>query len=163
MRYKSIPKLTTEQIGRFWERIDVHQPAGCWEWRGAQIKGGYGQFATFRHGGFMAHRVAYELLIGPIAQGMQLDHLCRNRLCCNPDHLQPVSAMVNTHRGHGPAGENAKKTHCKNGHAFTPENTFYFPSQHGRRTCRTCWQARSASASSRESARRRWHDRKQVA
>ncbi len=154
VRYKSIPTLTTEQQDRFWAKVEVHQPAGCWEWTGTVLGDGYGQFSIWRVGAFMSHRLAYSLLVSNVPTDMQIDHLCRNRSCCNPDHLQPVSGITNMRRGYSPFGINAKKTHCKNGHEFTPENTFYFPSQNGKRTCRACWMAKSATESGKEAQRR---------
>lgn len=83
-----------------------------------------------------AHRLWYELEVGPIGEGLQLDHLCRRTLCCNPDHLEPVTGKVNILRSTGPAAINAAKTRCKNGHEFTPENTIL--RKGGGRKCRTC-------------------------
>lgn len=79
------------------------------------------------------HRLAYEILVGPIPHGMVLDHLCRNRACYNPAHLQPVSRAEN---GRRQVNHNTLKTHCKRGHEFTPENT-YMKSM-GKRQCREC-------------------------
>jgi hypothetical protein len=77
-----------------------------------------------------AHRFAYELLVGPIPAGLTLDHLCLNKACVRPDHLEPVSLTVNIRRA------NARRTHCKRGHAFTPENTYL--DKIGARQCRKC-------------------------
>lgn len=103
---------------------------GCWEWTGAKNAGGYGVCR-----GQQAHRASYELLVGPIPAGLQLDHLCRNRACVNPDHLEPVTRKVNILRGEGVAAKNARKTHCLNGHELTGHNLI----QHkGGRECRAC-------------------------
>jgi hypothetical protein len=83
-----------------------------------------------------AHRVAFEWLVGPVPKGLVLDHLCRNRGCVNPSHLEPVTQQVNTLRGAGPAARNANKAHCKWGHEFTPENTGV--DKRGKRWCKTC-------------------------
>lgn len=126
---------------RFWEKVDAE--GDCWEWNGTHTQGGYG---TFKIDGTMkvVHRVAWELLIGPIAEGMQLDHLCRNRGCLNPSHLEEVTPTENVRRGMSaiPGGHQpqARKTHCKNGHEFTFENTYISKGKKGRtaRKCRKC-------------------------
>src|SRR5690349_20028702 len=84
-------------------------PRGCIEWTGTRNTKGYGRIARGGVNGrfLMAHRVAYELARGPIPEGLQLDHLCRNRLCCNPDHLEPVTRQENVARGRAPNVLNA--------------------------------------------------------
>lgn len=86
--------------------------------------------------GYFTHRVVYELRVGPIPEGLELDHLCRVRHCANPEHLEPVTGRENIRRGTSPSAINGRKTHCKNNHEFTPENTYVSPL--GKRTCRTC-------------------------
>lgn len=110
-------------------------PEGCWEWTRALNSKGYGSFG---YAGKVqsTHRLAYELLIGPIPDGLHLDHLCRNRKCCNPDHLEPVTQQVNTLRGVGFAATNATKTHCGKGHEYTEANTYV--DKRGSRSCKAC-------------------------
>lgn len=120
-------KLTGQ---RLMARI-VKSESGCWEWQGARHNGGYGQLRVNRVSCY-THRLAYEWYVGPIPEDMELDHLCRNRICCNPDHLEPVTSAENSRRS-----EPATKTHCIRGHEFSPENT-YRPSGTRRRSCRRC-------------------------
>ena len=119
---------------RFAACVSVDLATGCWIWMGCQRGKGYG---CLRVNGRMmrAHRYSYELHVGPIPAGLQIDHLCRNRLCVNPAHLEPVVNRVNVLRGVGVTAQNAKKTHCRQGHEFTPENTRITD---GARVCRAC-------------------------
>lgn len=88
-----------------------------------------------------AHRVAFELIRGCIPNGLVLDHLCRNRGCVNPDHLEPVTFRENIMRGVGYTAQQARKTHCRHGHEFTVENTYVW---RGGRICRTCRRIQTA-------------------
>lgn len=108
---------------------------GCWAWIRSLNHGGYGSF-TWLGKRMGAHRAAYELLIGPIPPGLDLDHLCRNRACVNPAHLEPVTRSVNLRRG-DVGGQSRFNTHCIHGHEFTPENTYRRPKDGGRH-CREC-------------------------
>ncbi|MET8404472.1 HNH endonuclease [Streptomyces sp900116325] len=132
---------------RFWSK--VNKTPTCWLWTGPS-RSGYGLFAwgsakTLK--GHCAHRHAYELVRGAIPEGKVLDHLCRIPLCVNPDHLEPVTLGENVLRGIGTSAINKRKTHCVNGHEFTPENTRI--GKTGHRACRAC---------DRENARRRLKD-----
>lgn len=135
----------------FWAKVDrggpvpAHRPelGACWLWTGAQ-KNGYGRF-TIRRRPVYAHRFAYELLVGPIPQGLELDHLCRVTTCINPSHLEPVTHRKNVLRGISPAARHATMTHCSQGHPFDTGNTGW---HHGARRCLACH---------RESERRRRH------
>ena len=140
MRYKSIPKLTIEQQERFWSLVDVYQPAGCWEWMGTRRADGYGVIKFGKNNQFRAHRVAYELLLGSIPADLPLDHLCRNRACVNPDHLESVNQRENLRRGYGFPGILSRLTHCMRGHEFTPENTLI--DRNGCRQCLICHRGR---------------------
>ncbi len=124
---------TFEAVSR---RIDTS--GVCWAWRGSRVGGGYGKaWDRDRKRGIVAHRLVYELLVGAIPAGLQLDHLCRNRGCVRPDHLEPVTGRENIMRGDTPAARNAAKTRCINGHEYTPENTKLNRAT-GQRKCRIC-------------------------
>jgi hypothetical protein len=113
---------------------------GCWLWTGARTSPwGYGTIQLEgrpkRRSG-LAHRVMYELIVGPIPEGLVLDHLCRNPSCIRPDHLEPVTQRVNTQRG-----VRATKTHCAQGHVRDEANTYV--RTNGKKMCRVCYLARS--------------------
>jgi len=117
-------------------RFEV-SPSGCWLWTGPVDSRGYG-----RHGAPLAHRLVYEILIGPIPNDMELDHLCRIPRCVNPSHLEPVTHAENVRRGEVGAINRARQkalTVCKRGHEFTPENTRI--DRRGDRSCRECSRA----------------------
>lgn len=111
-------------------------PKTCWPWLGSILDNGYGQVKDNGRGR-LAHRYVYELFFGEIPEGLTLDHLCRNRVCVNPCHLEAVPIRENIMRGTGPSSENMRKTHCKRGHEFTLENTK--PASGGGRCCATCF------------------------
>jgi hypothetical protein len=123
----------------------LEDPAtGCWVWQLSLTTGGYGQIRIpelKRQG--PAHRVYYERLVGPIPEGLELDHLCRNRACVNPSHLEPVTHQVNGLRGVGPCAENARKTHCIRGHELAGAN-LYVRRDTGRRQCKACRELRKS-------------------
>src|SRR3954470_1919484 len=127
--------METRSVERFLSKIDVSD-SGCWEWTG-HLRGGYGIF-SYRGKSLSAHRVMYELTRDvTIPKDDEADHLCKNRRCVNPDHIEIVSGKANTLRGMGPTAVNARRTHCVNGHEFTPENTYIRPDD-GARDCKTC-------------------------
>ena len=109
----------------------------CWIWTG-NIRRGYGLFSYARHGAMGAHRWSYQLYVGPIPEGLVLDHLCRVRACVNPAHLEPVTQRENVMRGASVVAVNVTLTHCLNGHEFSPENTYSSPSKPRKRKCRIC-------------------------
>lgn len=128
-------------VERFWSKVDKTET--CWLWRGALTGQGYGQFHVGpgkRTCG--AHQMAYMLATGSEPTlGMQLDHLCRNRCCVNPAHLELVTQRINLLGGIGPSALNARATHCRHGHVFSSENTYVRVNpKTGRshRSCRTC-------------------------
>lgn len=122
---------TTES--RFWRK--VQKTEACWLWTAGMSVGGYGRFKANGRMNF-AHRFAYELLVGPIPDGLQLDHLCRVRHCVNPAHLEPVTARENTMRGESFAAVHGVKDACESGHTFDDANTYQRPG--GGRACRAC-------------------------
>lgn len=122
---------------RFLEKIQVDGESGCWLWTAALGTAGYGIFWT-GEGYSGAHRWAYEHWVGPIPAGLMLDHFaCDTPRCANPNHVRPATSRENTLRGSGVTAANLAKTHCVNGHEFTPENT-YERRDRGGRECRTC-------------------------
>lgn len=134
--------LTVEE--RFWQKVRVAGPDDCWEWLGHIDRRGYGSCyfpnSHPRKNG-VAHRYLYEVLLGkgPLPEHMSIDHLCQNKRCVNPAHLEVVTMRENILRGNGKAANNARKTHCPNGHPYNLLNT-YFRDGGRRRNCRICWQ-----------------------
>lgn len=118
----------------------------CWDWPLATHEAGYGVMQV-NGVSKRAHREIYERVIGTIPDEMVLDHLCRNRKCVNPWHLEPVTLEENILRGNGSPAINARKTHCSRGHEFTPENTRILRGRS--RECKEC-----AKIASRERTRR---------
>jgi hypothetical protein len=127
---------------RFWEQVDK-TGEGCWLWLGCLHDFGYGMFSV-RQRRVYAHRFAYELLVGPIPDGLEIDHLCRNPRCVNPEHLEPVTHAENILRGEAPSAHNARKTHWVRGHRFNRENTYVVKAT-GARMCRRCVKERATA------------------
>lgn len=109
--------------------------SGCWEWQLAKSKDGYGKY-TYRRKFISAHRLAYEVFVGQIPDRHDLDHLCKNRCCCNPGHLEPVTKKENWLRGDSPSLKHYKQTHCVHGHELAGDNLHV--SSAGKRSCRAC-------------------------
>lgn len=119
----------------FWSYVD--KSVECWNWTAAKSRQGYGQFwYGLPKRLWLAHRLAYTLSIGPIEAGLTIDHLCRNRLCVNPAHLEAVSQKENILRSDSVSARAARKTHCDNGHQLTGDNMHKLPN--GWRECRAC-------------------------
>lgn len=128
---------------RFWEKVkieDAGYETACLVWTAYRLNNGYGRYSHNRKVAY-AHRVAYEAVVGPIPDGLVIDHLCRTRACVNPSHLEPVTNRINILRGQTIMATNAGKTHCAQGHEFTPENTIPVGEDGHKRACRTCTQA----------------------
>lgn len=115
---------TRHVILRLWDKIDYTDPGGCLHFTGALDSSGYGCIKDTGGRVRSAHRAAYEFELGPVPAGLVLDHLCRNRRCCNVEHLEPVTHQTNVDRGvrckgYGPR----ERTHCAHGHEYNPDNT----------------------------------------
>lgn len=119
----------SDQGARLMAKTD-RTPGGCWLWTARINNRGYGEYSLSGQRK-LAHRASYELLVGPIPDGHELDHLCRTPRCVNPAHLEPVTHLENMGRS-----VTATKTHCKNGHEFDAENTRL--DRNGHRRCRAC-------------------------
>jgi hypothetical protein len=141
---KTLAQISPEKLlkDRFYSNVSLPNEDGCMLWTGTLVpkKGkGYGVF-SFAGIRVYAHRLAYELLVGPIPEGLQIDHVkawgCRSTACCNPDHLEPVTQEENLRRSDGIGQRHARKTHCVNNHPFSKENTRILPN--GSRQCRQC-------------------------
>jgi hypothetical protein len=124
--------LTLEE--RLWSRVTKTET--CWLWMGNTSWGYGGISVEGKHK--KVHRVSYEILVGPIPEGLVLDHLCRVKSCVNPEHLEPVTQRENVLRGEGRTADNASRTHCKYGHPYSGENLYVRPSRPTERECRAC-------------------------
>ena len=137
---------------RFWTKVRVDEN-GCWRWLASVTDRGYANF-DFNGGKRRAHRVSYQELVGPIPDGLVVDHLCRVRDCVNPAHLEAVTIWENTLRSTSPTAELSRRTHCPKGHPLSGSNlAAYRLKLDGRRNCKTCNRDRT----------RRWRESKRRA
>ena len=151
-RAKSIFDLPDERrvilIDRFWLR--VKKSDSCWPWIGELTPQGYGRYHFSQK--FLAHRISWEVTNGRIPKGLTIDHLCRNRRCVNPAHMEVVSPAVNTLRGFNPLAQNKRKTNCPRGHPLTEGNLIPSQIKLGWRNCLIC----------RRISQRRYEERKKL-
>lgn len=123
-------------LDRFTEKTKAGDD-GCIVWTASGNGAGYGAMFIAKGKRVLAHRWSYEHFVGPIPDGLHIDHLCRNRMCVNPEHLEAVPQRANTLRGIAPTAINAAKTHCHKGHPLSGENLYITPGR-GSRQCREC-------------------------
>lgn len=126
--------LNRAELARLQRLLDI-QEDGCWNWKGLTTSNGYGKWSKGPGQRVRAiHRITWEHYKNQeVPEGLQLDHICRNRLCCNPDHLEPVTPSENTMRQDH---YERRKTHCPKGHEYDEANTRITPA--GKRVCRAC-------------------------
>jgi hypothetical protein len=132
---------------RLFAKLIVDPDTGCLIWTGAWAGPGYGQIMINRRQQYV-HRVMYELFAGPIPDGLVIDHLCRNRRCAAPAHLEPVTQRENILRGEGLAAQQVRRTQCPYGHPYDEANTYRFGVGLRKRGCRACTRRRQRERAS---------------
>lgn len=158
-QYLTIEHLSTKDLTRIFSKIKIDlaiqfNGSSCWMWTASRTRGGYGQI-KWRNKCVTPHRLLYAWLMHPLPLGKAIsviDHLCRNRACCNPAHLEAVTELENCKRGYGIGMVNARKTHCPQGHPYEGDNVF-IDKKHKQRLCRAC---------KREGELRRYYARKKA-
>jgi hypothetical protein len=142
---------------RFWAKVVPEPNTGCWIWTASTDGRGYGHCSDGHGKTVHAYRLAYETLVGPVPEGLELDHVrargCVGRACVNPAHLEPVTHQENVRRGDGWSGRHARATHCPAGHPYDEANTYVDP--RGKRQCRQCQRASDAAVRAREALRKK--------
>ncbi len=132
-------ELSADDLKRFWSKVEKTE--GCWIWNGS-IDKGYGKFSVTTARGIYktraAYRISYGVLKKDIPNGLTIDHLCRNKRCVNPEHLEAVTMKVNCLRGIGISAINARKKFCIRGHPLSGKNLYIQPSAPTSRYCRMC-------------------------
>jgi len=136
--YLTIPALSNDQITKFFAKVSIDPVTGCWNWTGYTTANGYGQ-VRINKVLYITHRLIYALCVGPVPKRKGkdipvIDHICRNRSCCNPNHLRLLSDKENILIGNGATARKARRTHCKNGHLLPPPIN-------GHRRCMICHRA----------------------
>ena len=148
--------MNVDSVQKFWskvDRLDEALPGGCWLWKAGKSNG-YGNFKTICSKGHCpdnktywrlhridAHRFSYQLANGEIPKGLVVDHICRNKACVNPSHLEAVTNIVNVMRGNGRAACHARKTHCHRGHPLDQARIAKRADGHVSRNCSICHKA----------------------
>ncbi|MPZ20106.1 MAG: HNH endonuclease [Luteitalea sp.] len=140
--------LTPDAVRRFWSYVSKDDASGCWIWTRCRADG-YGVFGVACKSSW-AHRISWELLRERIPDGLTIDHLCRNRACVNPAHLEPVTNRINVLRGDSQPAKNARKTHCDRGHELTGATVYRRDNGRG---CRECKRLTDAQAQVRRRMR----------
>jgi len=136
----SLPNLPRHMLRRISEG-----PGNCWILRGSAKHHPYGyQSVSINNSSVLAHRFAYETLVGPIPEGLQIDHLCKVTSCVNPEHMEAVTGEVNVARSNCTSAVNSRKTHCKYGHELSGSNLYIRP-DNGKRQCKACANQRSSA------------------